>query len=65
MKYIPADKLITILEERRAQKDQLYERYGDPVDSVRADELTEVIDIISSLRQDQLDYKEEKLNRYD
>lgn len=53
MKYIDAEKLIAILEERRAQKDQLYERYGDPVDSARADELTEVIDIIDTLQQEQ------------
>ena len=53
MKYIPAEKLITILEERKAQRYQWYERYGDTVDGAKANELSEVIDIISSLQQEQ------------
>ena len=52
-KYINAEKLITILNERKAQRDQWYERYGDTVDGARADELSEVIDIITSLQQEQ------------
>ena len=55
MKYIDAEKLITILEERKAQRDQWYERYGDTVDGAKANELSEVIDIISSLKQEQPD----------
>lgn len=51
--YIDAEELITILKERKAQRDQWYERYGDTVDCAKAYELSGLIDIVTSIQQEQ------------
>ena len=53
MKYIDADKLITIIEERKAQQDQWINRYHDPINQGISQELNEILSIIASLQQGQ------------
>ena len=55
MKYIDADKLITIIEERRAQQDQWIKSYHDPINQGISLELTKILHIITSLQQEQPD----------
>ena len=52
-KYIDAEKLSTIIEERKAQQDQWINRYHDPINQGISNELTEILGIITSLRQEQ------------
>lgn len=52
-KYIDTDKLITIIEERKAQQDQWINRYHDPINQGISNELTEILSIIESLQQKQ------------
>lgn len=53
MKYIDADKLTTIIEERKAQQDQWINRYHDPINQGISQELAEILSIITSLQQEQ------------
>lgn len=53
MKYIDAEKLTTIIEERKAQQDQWINRYHDPINQGISQELTEILSIINSLQQEQ------------
>ena len=52
-KYIDAEKLTTIIEERKAQQDQWINRYHDPINQGISQELTEILSIITSLQQEQ------------
>ena len=52
-KYIDAEKLKTIIEERKAQQDQWINRYHDPINQGISQELTEILSIIISLQQEQ------------
>jgi len=52
-KYIDAEKLITIIEERKTQQDQWINRYHDPINQGISQELTEILSIINSLQQEQ------------
>ena len=52
-KYIDAEKLTTIIEERKAQQDQWINRYHDPINQGISNELAEILDIINSLQQEQ------------
>lgn len=51
-KYIDSEKLITIIEERKAQQDQWINRYHDPINQGISQELTEIRSIITSLQQE-------------
>lgn len=64
-KYIDAEKLTTIIEERKAQQDQWINRYHDPINQGISQELTEILSIIDSLQQEQpeVDIKK-KLHAY-
>lgn len=53
MKYIDTEKLITIIEERKAQQDQWIDSYYDPINHGISQELTEILSIIDSLQQEQ------------
>ena len=53
MRYIDAEKLITIIEERKAQQDQWANRYHDPINQGISHELTEILSIIEFLQQEQ------------
>jgi len=53
MKYIDAEKLITIIEERKAQQDQWINRYHDPINQGISHELNEILSIIATLKQEQ------------
>lgn len=53
MRYIDAEKLITIIEERKAQQDQWINRYHDPINQGISHELNEILSIIASLKQEQ------------
>lgn len=53
MKYIDAEKLTTIIEERKAQQDQWINSYHDPIDQGISHELTEILSIITSLQEEQ------------
>lgn len=52
-KYIDAEKLITIIEERKAQQDQWVNSYHDPINQGISQELTEILSITTSLQQEQ------------
>lgn len=60
MKYIDAEKLVTIIEERKAQQDQWVNRYHDAINQGISNELTEILDIIYSLQQEQPEVDLEK-----
>lgn len=51
-KYIDAEKLITIIEERKAQQDQWINSYHDPINQGISLELTKILHIITSLQQE-------------
>lgn len=51
-KYIDAEKLTTIIEERKAQQDQWINRYHDPINQGISHELTEILSIVDSLQQE-------------
>lgn len=51
MKYIDAEKLTTIIEERKAQQDQWVNRYHDAINQGISNELTEILDIIASFQK--------------
>lgn len=53
MKYIDADKLITIIKERKAQQDLWVNRYHDPINQGISQELTEILSIIDYLQKEQ------------
>lgn len=53
MKYVDADKLKTIIEERKTQQDQWVERYHDPINQGISNELAEILSLIGSLTQEQ------------
>ena len=55
MKYIDSEKLTTIIEERKAQQDQWINSYHEPINKEISQELTEILSIISSLQQEQLE----------
>lgn len=60
MEYIvDADKLKTIVEERKTIRKQWMERYHDPIDQAVFDELTEVFSDIDSLQQKLTRWNEE------
>ena len=50
--YIDADKLIAIVEQRKEQQDQWIDRYHDPINQAISNELSEILDVISSLQQE-------------
>ena len=56
MRYIDSEKLTTIIEERKAQQDQWINSYHDPINQGISQELTEILSIIASLRQEQPEY---------
>ena len=58
-KYIDAEKLITIIEERKAQQDQWVNRYHDPINQGISQELTEILSTIASLQQEPAKWNEE------
>lgn len=53
MKYIDAEKLKTIIEERKTQQDQWVERYHDPINQGISNELAEILSLIDSFQQEQ------------
>lgn len=56
MRYIDSEKLTKIIEERKAQQDQWVNSYHDPINQGISQELTEILSIIASLRQEQPEY---------
>ena len=51
-KYIDAEKLTTIIEERKAQQDQWINSYHEPINQGISQELTEILSIITFLQQE-------------